>query len=87
MTRNDKHDPHGHGPADPQRRQLLATAAILGVAPWLLSACTAPSASTANTAAPAQPAGTGSATTTGILPTSQRRKLGALEVSSIGLGC
>ena len=34
-------------PQQPQRRQLLATAATLGVAPWLLSAC----ASAANTPA------------------------------------
>ncbi|WP_281915907.1 aldo/keto reductase [Caldimonas thermodepolymerans] len=87
MSQNDRHDAHGHAPANPQRRQLLATAAALGVAPWLLSACTAPSASTASTAAPTQPAGVGNATTTSILPTSQRRKLGSLEVSSLGLGC
>ncbi len=87
MSQNDRYDEHGHAPANPQRRQLLATAAALGVAPWLLSACTAPSASTASTAAPAPSAGAGNATTTGILSASQRRRLGALEVSSLGLGC
>lgn len=53
------------------RRQLLATAASLGIAPWLLSACASP----AGTSAPSpQAAG-------------QRRKLGSLEVSPVGLGC
>ncbi|NIJ75531.1 aryl-alcohol dehydrogenase-like predicted oxidoreductase [Xanthomonas campestris] len=80
---------HGHAPVNPQRRQLLATAAALGVAPWLLSACSAPSSPAGGDAAsqPAQPAGTGNAATAGILPASQRRRLGSLEVSSLGLGC
>ncbi|WP_110648138.1 aldo/keto reductase [Salinicola peritrichatus] len=76
MSQNDLHDAHGHAPTNPQRRQLLATAAVLAVAPWLLSVCTVPSASTAS-----------NATNSGILPPSQRRKLGTLEVSSMGLGC
>ena len=54
------------------RRQLLAAAATLGVAPWLLSAC----AGTSH--APRAAAGTGSA---------NRRRLGPLEVFPIGLGC
>lgn len=37
--------PHGF-----QRRQLLTTAASLGIAPWLLSACASPPASTATVA-------------------------------------
>ena len=67
---------------------MLATAAALGVAPWLLSACAKPSSSsTSAAAAPGQATGTGNTATSGVLPSSQRRKLGALEVSSIGLGC
>ncbi len=54
-----------------QRRQLLATAASLGIAPWLLSACASPAGTLASSP---QTAG-------------QRRKLGTLEVSPIGLGC
>ncbi|MEN9395871.1 MAG: hypothetical protein RLZ81_401 [Pseudomonadota bacterium] len=61
-----------------QRRRLLATAATLGIAPWLLTACASQAAS--------------SATVTGdsaIHPTAvgQRRKLGKLEVFPVGLGC
>jgi aryl-alcohol dehydrogenase-like predicted oxidoreductase len=58
------------------RRQLLATAASLGVAPWLLSACA--SQAGANV--------TGDAMTRQYNP-GQRRKLGAIEVSPVGLGC
>ena len=88
MSPNDPFEAHGHAPIDLHRRRLLATAAALGVAPWLLTACTAGSSSpTSTAAAPGQSTGTSNATTSGILPTSQRRKLGALEVSSIGLGC
>lgn len=54
-----------------QRRQLLATAAALGVAPWLLTACA--SAADAQGSAP-KAAGT-------------RRKLGPFEVFPVGLGC
>ncbi len=57
-----------------QRRQLLATAATLGAAPWLLSAC----ASTVD----AQ----GSATRTPEAA-STRRRLGPLDVFPVGLGC
>ena len=58
-------------PQQLQRRQLLATAATLGVAPWLLSAC----ASAANTPAVA-PKAAGS-----------RRKIGPFDVFPVGLGC
>lgn len=58
-----------------RRRQLLAAATTLGVAPWLLSAC----ASTAGT------------TTTKHSPTptadGARRKLGPFDVFPVGLGC
>jgi aryl-alcohol dehydrogenase-like predicted oxidoreductase len=57
------------------RRQLLATAATLGVAPWLLSAC----ASTGAGGTSARPAGQQAA---GL-----RRRLGPLEVFPVGLGC
>ena len=64
--------PNRHAqPQQPQRRQLLATAATLGVAPWLLSAC----ASAANTPAVA-PKAAGS-----------RRKIGPFDVFPVGLGC
>lgn len=54
-----------------QRRQLLATAASLGVAPWLLSACAAsPSGGAADAA-----------------PGAAQRRLGPLTVFPIGLGC
>ncbi|WP_027351775.1 aldo/keto reductase [Halotalea alkalilenta] len=81
MTQNDQQDEHGHGPANLQRRQLLASAAILGVAPWLLSACASSASSNTSPTAPAQSA------RSGFLPASQRRMLGTLEVSSLGLGC
>lgn len=58
-------------PQQPQRRQLLATAATLGVAPWLLSAC----ASASSTPAMAPKAA-------GL-----RRKIGPFEVFPVGLGC
>lgn len=53
------------------RRHLLATAATLGVAPWLLSACA--TAADAPTVVPKAAA--------------TRRQLGPLEVFPIGLGC
>jgi aryl-alcohol dehydrogenase-like predicted oxidoreductase len=86
MAWTDKRDAHGHEPIDLQRRRLMASAAVLGMAPWLLSACTARSASAA-AAAPVPTTEAGGVPTTGFLPANQRRKLGALEVSSIGLGC
>ena len=58
-------------PQQPQRRQLLAAAATLGVAPWLLSACA--SAATSPAVAP-KAAG-------------MRRKIGPFEVFPVGLGC
>jgi len=63
-------EPQAH---NPQRRQWLAAAATLGVAPWLLSACASGAGSTAPTLAP-QAAGT-------------RRRLGPFEVFPVGLGC
>lgn len=64
--------PHRHLP-EHRRRHVLAAAATLGVAPWLLSAC-------------ASPSGTGSGNSTSS-DTVQRRKLGTLQVSPVGLGC
>lgn len=61
-----------------QRRQLLATAATLGIAPWLLSACASQTASIANGADDAAMR---------RLTAGQRRKLGTLEVFPVGLGC
>ena len=59
-----------------QRRQLLTTAASLGIAPWLLSACASqPGANVAGEVATRQ------------RPVAQRRKLGAVEVFPVGLGC
>ena len=59
-----------------QRRQLLTAAASLGIAPWLLSACASrPGANVAGEVATRQ------------RPAAQRRKLGAVEVSPVGLGC
>ena len=58
------------------RRQLLTAAATVGVAPWLLSACAAPSASVRGNG-PGQGSATASAT---------RRRLGPLEVFPIGMG-
>jgi len=65
--------PGNQSPSDienPHRRQFLASAAVLGVAPWLLSSLSEATAQTRNP----QPAG-------------ERRRLGALEVFSVGLGC
>ena len=58
-------------PAAASRRQLLTTAATLGVAPWLLSAC-------AQTA--------GAPPSAAAKPTAAVRRLGPLNVSPIGLG-
>jgi aryl-alcohol dehydrogenase-like predicted oxidoreductase len=57
---------------NPRRRQLLATAATLGVAPWLLSACASAEAGRPTS----HPQASGS-----------RRRLGPLEVFPVGLGC
>jgi aryl-alcohol dehydrogenase-like predicted oxidoreductase len=54
----------------PQRRRFLASAAALGVAPWLLSSL-----------------GEATAQTGSRQSGHQRRKLGALEVFPVGLGC
>ena len=61
-----------HPVAQNHRRQWLATAATLGVAPWLLSAC-------AQTASAPRP-------TTDQPASAARRRLGPLEVFPIGLG-
>lgn len=60
----------------PERRRLLAAAATLGVAPWLLSACAA---------AASAPGGASSTPTSGAV-SAARRRLGPLEVYPIGLG-
>jgi aryl-alcohol dehydrogenase-like predicted oxidoreductase len=79
MTSLDKNRDSSEGePINLQRRSLLAGAAVLGVAPWVLSACM-PSLSFAADDRPTS--------STGSQPTSHRRRLGGLEVSSIGLGC
>ena len=58
-------------PTDPYRRGLLTTAATLGVAPWLLSACAQTASAPPSAAAK---------------PASAVRRLGPLEVFPIGLG-
>jgi len=63
-----------NAPQGLQRRQLLATAASLGIAPWLLSACASQAAAPVVDAPRER--------TTG-----QRRKLGPFEVFPVGLGC
>jgi aryl-alcohol dehydrogenase-like predicted oxidoreductase len=63
-------DPSNSKSPDLRRRQLLASAIFLGVAPWLLGTLVKAAAQT-NSPQPAK----------------GRRKLGALEVSPIGLGC
>lgn len=66
-------------PISLQRRQLIATAAAIGVAPWLLSACTTLAAAPSNGGTEI---GHGMQSGTGL-----RRKLGSLEVFPVGLGC
>jgi aryl-alcohol dehydrogenase-like predicted oxidoreductase len=67
-----------HPPVDPNpRRQWLAAAAALGVAPWLLSACAAP---------PGAPRAAAAGPAAGSRPAT-RRRLGPLEVFPVGLGC
>lgn len=78
MSNNDQHAPSDRQPHGLARRQLLATAASLGIAPWLLSACASPATTTAKVAgnsAALQPL------------VGQRRKLGTLDVFPVGLGC
>jgi aryl-alcohol dehydrogenase-like predicted oxidoreductase len=70
------------------RRELLTAAAALGVAPWLISACSdtsgAPGATGTSSAATQAPAsGAGSSPTAA---STTRRRLGPLEVFPIGLG-
>ena len=60
-----------------QRRHLLASAASLGIAPWLLSACASPVTATS----------LGGSADQHVQPAGQRRKLGSLEVFPVGLGC
>ncbi|KQT11237.1 aldo/keto reductase [Ramlibacter sp. Leaf400] len=60
------------------RRQLLTAASALGVAPWLLSACAAPSGATRASASVSGQAGAAGSTI--------RRRLGPLQVFPIGLG-
>ena len=78
MTINKRHTPSYDEPQSLQRRHLLAAAAGLGVAPWLLSACASQAGVTAgvagSSAAPKSIAG-------------KRRKLGPLDVFPVGLGC
>jgi aryl-alcohol dehydrogenase-like predicted oxidoreductase len=65
-------------PKSQQRRQVLATAAALGIAPWLWTAFTGQaSAATDEGGKPA----------TRLTTSGQRRKLGPLEVFPVGLGC
>ena len=71
MRNTDPNTPSGHSHQSLSRRQLLATAATLGVAPWLLSAHASPA--TGGASAVQRNAGS-------------RRKLGPLEVFPIGLG-
>ena len=73
MRNTDPNALSGHSRESVSRRQLLATATTLGVAPWLLSAHA--SSGAAGSASPVhRNAGT-------------RRKLGPMEVFPIGLGC
>ncbi len=77
MTNNDTRMATRDVPHTLQRRQLLATAASLGVAPWLLSAC---ASQPADSAAAHTPSGTTRAA-------GARRRLGPFEVFPVGLGC
>jgi aryl-alcohol dehydrogenase-like predicted oxidoreductase len=75
MLSRNATDPPARVPATFARRQLLAAAVTLGVAPWLLSAC----ASAGEGAASSRRAEAQSA--------ALRRRLGPLEVFPVGLGC
>jgi aryl-alcohol dehydrogenase-like predicted oxidoreductase len=76
MSIDLEHTPNARKQHSLQRRQLLTTAASLGIAPWLLSAC-------------ASQAGAHVAGDVATRPRSagQRRKLGAVKVFPVGLGC
>ncbi len=76
MRNTDPNTPSGHSHQSLSRRQLLATAATLGVAPWLLSAHASPASGGTTGGASAVQRNAGS-----------RRKLGPMEVFPIGLGC
>ncbi len=78
MSINHKHPLPVEEPRNLQRRQVMASAAALGIAPWLLTAF-AGQASAATGA-------TGKPTTRQVTP-GLRRKLGKLDVFPIGLGC
>jgi aryl-alcohol dehydrogenase-like predicted oxidoreductase len=78
MPTQDKHTSSANEHHGLQRRHVLATAASLGVAPWVLSAC----ASQAGVATPVADATAPRQRTVG-----QRRKLGPFDVFPVGLGC
>ena len=66
---------------DLQRRQMLATAVSLGIAPWLLAACASQAADTPPVAGASAPRPRAKH------PAGQLRTLGPLEVFPVGLGC
>lgn len=74
MSINELHTDSPEATHRLQRRQFLTTAASLGLAPWLLSACASPATDT-TPLAPRQ------------LSAGQRRKLGPFDVFPVGLGC
>lgn len=78
MTNANKRSTAGHESPNLRRRELLGTAATLGIAPWLLSACASQASASANVV------GDGA---TRQLAAGQRRKLGTLDVFPVGLGC
>lgn len=78
MSRSHQHPPTFDQPGSRQRRQVLASAAALGIAPWLMTAF--------GSQASAATAEKGKATTAQSTP-GQRRRLGKLEVFPVGLGC
>ncbi len=78
MSINHKHPLPVDEPKSLQRRQVMASAAALGIAPWLLTAF----AGQAGAASGA----TGKTTTRQATP-GLRRTLGKLDVFPIGLGC
>ena len=63
-----------------QRRHLMLTAATLGVAPWLLSACASAAGSDSGRAVAGSPLSRPQAA-------GARRRVGPLEVFPVGLGC